>query len=218
MRNGNTKVFIEDGIRRVLYKLLEKYKIQLENIKQDSSRLKMKESLFNKIGQVLFLHVDNWRNNNKLLVAEDCKSREIQYAERHIGCMGEKSTIELVKPFGFDYLTEMYLTDYIAIRKQMLKCSPAGSDILDLGCGGGWLATFLSYEGYNVDGIEISPILVDMAQKRYEAWHSDGQCAFWEGDIERLKTDKKYDGVIIYEALHHTQMSMVTEICASFGH
>jgi len=125
--------------------------------------------------------------------------------EKYIGKMGKKSTIELTKPFGYDYLTETYLRDYILIRKQIMNCLPLDSHILDMGCGGGWFAIFLSYEGYNIDGMELSPLLDELAQKRYASWHSNGRCDFFTGDIENAKIDKKYDLVIIYETLHHTE-------------
>lgn len=211
-------------LKGLLYRMLKKYETQLQQIKNDPCRLKMKESRLNKLGQVLYLHFNKWRNDKQNEAeCETNKTKEVAYPEKYIGQMGTKSAIELTKPFGFDYLTEIYLRDYLALRQEVLRRLPLGAEILDLGCGGGWLSIFLAYEGYNVEGVEISPLLVEIAQKRWDAWPGKTKCQFLVGDIEDIALNKKFDMVIIYEALHHTNnpdkvISNAANHCKSGGY
>lgn len=50
-----------------------------------------------------------------------------------------------------------------AILDAVLQCNPR--DVLDLGCGEGWLARALSERGCAVTGVDASPALIEAAQK-----------------------------------------------------
>ncbi|MDQ5838187.1 MAG: methyltransferase domain-containing protein [Acidobacteriota bacterium] len=86
---------------------------------------------------------------------------------------------------------------------------PAGSRILDVGCGSGWLSEYFARLGYEVRGIDISPDLVEMSRERvarvpYGVDHETGlRCTFQVHDIERAPLAEKFDAVICYDALHH---------------
>jgi SAM-dependent methyltransferase len=67
---------------------------------------------------------------------------------------------------------------------------PAGSRILDVGCGSGWLSEYFARLGYVVKGIDISPDLIQMSRERvsvmpYGADHETPlRCSFEVHDIE----------------------------------
>jgi 2-polyprenyl-3-methyl-5-hydroxy-6-metoxy-1,4-benzoquinol methylase len=187
-------------LRRSACQIFRPYGKQLAGIKKSFLPHRMNERLINKLGQVLYLHLINWQPEQK-----DVKLRELGFVENFVGQMGNKSKIELVKPFGYSRLTDGYLTDYIVIKRRLAALMPPNADILDLGCGTGWFSICLSYEGYNVDGVELSPLAVEIATERYLAWPKGGACTFIAGDFESVKLGKKYDAVLIYEALHHAQ-------------
>jgi 2-polyprenyl-3-methyl-5-hydroxy-6-metoxy-1,4-benzoquinol methylase/glycosyltransferase involved in cell wall biosynthesis len=86
---------------------------------------------------------------------------------------------------------------------------PAGSRILDVGCGSGWLSEYFARLGYVVKGIDISPELVEMSRDRlarvpYGVDHeTQVRCEFEVHDIEHTALDEQFDAVICYDSLHH---------------
>jgi 2-polyprenyl-3-methyl-5-hydroxy-6-metoxy-1,4-benzoquinol methylase len=86
---------------------------------------------------------------------------------------------------------------------------PAGSRILDVGCGSGWLSEYFARLGYDVTGVDISPDLVEMSRERvarvaYGADHETPlRCEFRVHDIERAPLAEKFDACICYDSLHH---------------
>jgi glycosyltransferase involved in cell wall biosynthesis/SAM-dependent methyltransferase len=86
---------------------------------------------------------------------------------------------------------------------------PAGSRVLDVGCGSGWLSEYFARLGYEVRGIDISPDLVEMSRERvarvpYGVDHETPlRCSFQVHDIERAPLAEKFDACICYDALHH---------------
>ncbi len=65
--------------------------------------------------------------------------------------------------------------------------------ILDFGCGTGKHSFQLSKSGYNVDGIDLSQNMIDMAIKNYG---NNPRLSFNIGDIRTHNKNKKYDTVI----------------------
>lgn len=86
---------------------------------------------------------------------------------------------------------------------------PAGSRILDVGCGSGWLSEYFARLGYEVKGIDISPSLVEMSRERvagvpYGVDHETPlRCAFEVHDIETAPLAEKFAAVVCYDSLHH---------------
>lgn len=71
------------------------------------------------------------------------------------------------------------------MRALMLAQLPAdlrGMRVLDAGCGTGAMAVELAQRGADVLAVDISPALIDIAQKRTPA-HLAGQIAFRSGDM-----------------------------------
>ncbi len=68
-----------------------------------------------------------------------------------------------------------------------------GATILDAGCGTGRYAIELARRGYRVEGIDLSPDLIDIARAATDAQH--GSVSFAVGDIAFLPAGR-FDGVL----------------------
>ena len=85
-----------------------------------------------------------------------------------------------------------------------------GHHLLEMGCGAGWMAEFLALSGYSVCGTSIMPMDITLANKRVAAWGSrelTNQLYFrvspMESVDEVLREGETFDGVFVFEALHH---------------
>ncbi|HLM55997.1 MAG TPA: methyltransferase domain-containing protein [Pyrinomonadaceae bacterium] len=108
---------------------------------------------------------------------------------------------------GMDEDTHRHFCDFANMAVALAL--PAGSRILDVGCGSGWLSEYFARLGYEVTGLDISPALVEMARERvrlvpYGVDHETPlRCAFRVHDIERAPVGEKFDAVVCYDSLHH---------------
>jgi 2-polyprenyl-3-methyl-5-hydroxy-6-metoxy-1,4-benzoquinol methylase/glycosyltransferase involved in cell wall biosynthesis len=108
---------------------------------------------------------------------------------------------------GMDAETFRHFCDFANIAVALAL--PAGSRILDVGCGSGWLSEYFARLGYVVKGIDISPELIQMSRDRlarvpYDVDHETiPRCQFEVHDIEHAHVNEQFDGVICYDSLHH---------------
>jgi SAM-dependent methyltransferase len=75
-----------------------------------------------------------------------------------------------------------------------LKELPAGSSILDLGCGQGRIALPLAQRGYTVTGYDASEALLRHAREQAEKEHVPVR--FMLGDMRELECEEPYDAII----------------------
>ncbi|WP_274653273.1 class I SAM-dependent methyltransferase [Paenibacillus humicola] len=75
------------------------------------------------------------------------------------------------------------------IKEYILARCPKARTILDVACGTGKHAQYLN-ANFQVDGIDISPRFVEIAQARNPA------SAFWCKDMTSFELDRQYDAVI----------------------
>ena len=73
----------------------------------------------------------------------------------------------------------------------LLKTRGAGACGLDIGCGNGYFTRALTKAGYSVTGVDISPQMLDTAQKL--ALKEGVRAEFLLGDITKLKVNAKKD-------------------------
>jgi 2-polyprenyl-3-methyl-5-hydroxy-6-metoxy-1,4-benzoquinol methylase len=85
-----------------------------------------------------------------------------------------------------------------------------GSRLLELGCGAGWTAEFLALMKYDVTATSISPFDIEQAQRRVASIHARGLAcelrylaASMEDVDQHVKEHAPFDGVFVFEALHH---------------
>jgi len=147
----------------------------------------------------------------------DYKHAAVEYPRR---LDAERSHYLLTKPFynlankpdkhhgdGMDAETHRHFCDFANIAVTLGL--PAGSRILDVGCGSGWLSEYFARLGYQVKGIDISPTLVEMSRDRvarvpYDVDHETAlRCSFEVHDIEVAPLSEQFDAVLCYDSLHH---------------
>lgn len=117
----------------------------------------------------------------------------------------------LRKPFWGPDAFEKYASGFTQLWRVMLSLEiKPGDEVLELGCGSGWMAEFLANAGYKVTGTTISDIEVGIANKRIPAVQAKGGggsarfvAAPMESVTDALPPGSVFDCVFIFEALHH---------------
>jgi 2-polyprenyl-3-methyl-5-hydroxy-6-metoxy-1,4-benzoquinol methylase len=147
----------------------------------------------------------------------DYKRAAVEYPER---LDAERSHYLRTKPFynlankpdkhqgdGMDAETHRHFCDFANIAVTLGL--PAGSRLLDVGCGSGWMSEYFARLGYEVKGIDISPALIEMSRDRvarvpYDVDHETTlRCSFAVHDIESAPLAETFDAVLCYDSLHH---------------
>jgi 2-polyprenyl-3-methyl-5-hydroxy-6-metoxy-1,4-benzoquinol methylase/glycosyltransferase involved in cell wall biosynthesis len=147
----------------------------------------------------------------------DYKRAAVEYPDR---LDAERSHYLRTKPFynlankpdkhqgeGMDAETHRHFCDFANIAVTLGL--PAGSRILDVGCGSGWMSEYFARLGYEVKGIDISPALIEMSRDRvarvpFDVDHETTlRCSFAVHDIELAPLAEKFDAVLCYDSLHH---------------
>jgi SAM-dependent methyltransferase len=82
------------------------------------------------------------------------------------------------------------------------------AEVLDVGCGPGWLSELLARCGYSVTGIDISPDMVEIARERVAALGEIGegieaQAEFHAMPVRELPWSNRFDAAILYDTMHH---------------
>ena len=82
------------------------------------------------------------------------------------------------------------------------------AEVLDVGCGPGWLSELLARCGYSVTGIDISPDMVEIARERIAALGEIGegieaQAEFHALPVRELPWSSRFDAAILYDTMHH---------------
>jgi 2-polyprenyl-3-methyl-5-hydroxy-6-metoxy-1,4-benzoquinol methylase len=75
---------------------------------------------------------------------------------------------------AYDKIAEAYVREYeygehlaLASLKTFSRHLKAGANVLDVGCGGGRDSIFLSEQGFNVTGIDVSRKMISLAKKTH---------------------------------------------------
>jgi SAM-dependent methyltransferase len=90
-----------------------------------------------------------------------------------------------------------------------------GAEVLDVGCGPGWLSEFLARCGYRVTGIDISPDMVEIASARVAALGEIGvgleaQGEFHAMPVREMPWSNRFDAAILYDTMHHFDDELAT--------
>ncbi len=87
------------------------------------------------------------------------------------------------------------------ILNQLQDLDLKNTKILDLGCGGGLVSESLSRLGAKVTGIDFVANNINIA--RHHSIKSKLKIDYIHGDIEKIKMNKKFDLIIMFEILEH---------------
>jgi SAM-dependent methyltransferase len=107
---------------------------------------------------------------------------------------------------GYDRLADTYLEWGRQVtsdpRERMFAAFmsrlPDGARVLDLGCGAGLPSTRALAKRFQVVGVDISPVQLELARRNVPA------AAFIEGDITDVEfADSTFDGVAAFYAISH---------------
>ena len=88
-----------------------------------------------------------------------------------------------------------------------LRLGPA-AEVLDVGCGPGWLSEYLARCGYHVTGVDISPDMVEIARQRIAAiprlpGAAEPVAEFHVMHVHDLTFEERFDAAVLYDAMHH---------------
>ncbi|RZK18094.1 MAG: class I SAM-dependent methyltransferase, partial [Flavobacterium sp.] len=70
------------------------------------------------------------------------------------------------KYYDLLYKDKNYKAESSYVAETLRNAMPDVSSVLELGCGSGSHASYLSEEGFDITGIERSPEMVDIARKK----------------------------------------------------
>jgi SAM-dependent methyltransferase len=80
---------------------------------------------------------------------------------------------------------------------------PPPADVLECGCGSGWLSKLLAKVGYRTTGVDIAPHAIDLASTQ-SLYESVPLPRFIVSPGEALPFVDEFDAVVYYDALHHS--------------
>ncbi|MDQ2980830.1 MAG: class I SAM-dependent methyltransferase [Actinomycetota bacterium] len=132
--------------------------------------------------------------------AKTRKQAEIEYPN----AVGEDGRAWLrEKPFGHEpRMTSRLIIDFGYVV-QLLGLHP-GMTLCELGCGSGWMSRFAARQGVYAEGWDISQQMIEIARDLAEAEGVADEAQFHVGDMETLDLERRFDAVLIYDALHHS--------------
>lgn len=114
------------------------------------------------------------------------------------------------KPFWNPASTETFCRQFARLYRRLhaLGLGP-GAELLELGCGSGWMAEFFALAGYSVTGTSIDPTDIQIAEARSQAFaqrEMPNRLRFRTSameDVDERMDGELYDAVFVFEALHH---------------
>lgn len=91
--------------------------------------------------------------------------------------------------------------EYLADMAQVMNLLPAPpAKVLDIGVGSGWTSELLAQRGYDVLGLDISPNMIAIANRRIRHNLTFAIC-----DYETDSLPRGFAAALIYDSLHHAE-------------
>jgi len=90
------------------------------------------------------------------------------------------------------------------------------AQVLDVGCGPGWMSEFLARCGYWVTGVDISPDMVEIARERVAAIPGpvaedlEPFAEFQAVPVRELPWSGRFDAAVLYDTMHHFDAELET--------
>ena len=99
------------------------------------------------------------------------------------------------------YNRAIQLEQRLALRP-WLRITP-GCRVLDIGCGVGRWSRLLAGRGAEVTGIDLSPTMIEEAERRAAQAGVAGRCTFQVQDVSDLRVGGQFDVVLAVTVLQH---------------
>lgn len=109
---------------------------------------------------------------------------------------------EYDKEFGNDYSDTPYVDKFLNYLE--------GKKVLDIGCGVGNLTKYIMDKGFNVEGIDLSKEMLNIAKQKYS------DIKFYEMNMKEITLSKKYDGIMLAYSLFHLTKKEVIEVLPKY--
>lgn len=116
------------------------------------------------------------------------------------------------------YINRLKLERCIAILESLRSLSLTEPEIIDLGCGAGWLSSILAQIGPTV-GVDLSDVAIESAKHKYP------NIRFYQADlqIDNLLELGRFDVVVSQEVIEHftnqqQYIQLASELLRSQGH
>ncbi len=88
------------------------------------------------------------------------------------------------------------------IAKELARSFPSGAEVLDIGCGGGFLSNYLAAQGHRVVGLDASRDALDVAR----LYDESGLVRYEQGDALNLPfADASFEAVCAMDFLEHVE-------------
>ena len=104
------------------------------------------------------------------------------------------------KPFSDD-LCGQILSDIGVI---MFLLPPPPGKLIDFGCGTGWTSCFFAQRGYDVVGVDISPLAIQYAEETKTKMGLKN-LDFILSDYENIRLENSFDFAVFFYSLHHSE-------------
>lgn len=100
------------------------------------------------------------------------------------------------KHFAYYYDDVFQDLDYTLWLKFIEPYTTSSSSILDLACGSGTFAILLKLKGYDVEGMDLSSSIIDIAKEKAKMNHLS--IPFFVGDMTNFNLNKTYDVITCF--------------------
>jgi SAM-dependent methyltransferase len=139
-------------------------------------------------------------------LGQDYDRGHLEYVAR-MGPEGERwlRTKPFSAPPNYELARCLHTFAHIVSRLQL----PARAQVLDVGCGPGWVSEYLARCGYWVTGIDVSPEMVEIARARVAAIEGpigpamEAQAEFHAMHVREMPWRSRFDAAILYDTMHH---------------
>jgi SAM-dependent methyltransferase len=139
-------------------------------------------------------------------LGQDYERGHLEYVSR-VGPEGERWL--RTKPFNAPPIYELprCLHSFAHIVERLKL--PLRAQVLDVGCGPGWMSEYLARCGYWVTGVDISPDMVRIARERVDAIKGpvgegiEPQAEFHAMHVREMPWRSRFDAAILYDTMHH---------------
>lgn len=151
-----------------------------------------------------------------MVTLQERRAHDDYYAEKSNGLEGVTGAKEYVDLYELLYLSPFFRSGNtkgyvrgLATSKLLDAAAQSGrqaSDmaVLDAGCGQGELSVYLACNGFNVTGVDLSPVACENAGALARRIGIADRCRFSAEDLSALPVDDaSVDYVIGHASLHH---------------